>query len=156
MIILLVYVRPARTFWNSTHVLSTQPFRADWSRKLLHNPMWNMAANSILYSIYPLSTRNRERLHHQNDTFLFCSVYVVSSQWSAVSSTVYVHILVAETGFERGVGWGKFKKKRGVCIYIKSLHTQGGTYIDKVCKNLCKVREQYMYHKWYVMSQIRY
>ena len=43
-------------------------------------------------------------------------IYVASSQRSAVSSTVHVHILGAETGFERGVVWGKVKKKRGVCI----------------------------------------
>ena len=45
-------------------------------------------------------------------------IYVASSQWSAVSSTFHVHILGRETGFERGAGWSKVKKKRGVCIYI--------------------------------------
>ena len=45
-------------------------------------------------------------------------IYVASSQRSTVSSTVYVHKLVVETGFEWGVGWGKVKKKRGVFINI--------------------------------------
>ena len=61
-------------------------------------------------------------------------IYVASSQWSAVSFIVHVRILGAETCFEVGVGCGNVKKKRGVCIYIRPLQTQGGTYIDKVCK----------------------
>ena len=41
-----------------------------------HNLMWNMAVNNISYPIYPLSTGNWERIHHQNDTFLFLfSIY---------------------------------------------------------------------------------
>ena len=53
-----------------------------------------------------------------------------------VNGALYLHILGAETGFERGVGSGKVKKKRGVCIYIRPLQTQGETYIDKMCKKL--------------------
>ena len=41
--------------------------------------------------------------------------YVAPSQRSAVSSIVHVHILGAETCFERGVGWGKVKTK---CMHL--------------------------------------
>ena len=71
---------------------------------------------------------------HKGTWCRYEGVYVASSQRSAVLTTVYVHILVAETGFERGVGSGKVKNKRDVCINIRPLHTQGRTYIDKMCK----------------------
>ena len=54
---------------------------------------------------------------------IYEGIYVASSQRSAVSSNddvhVHVHILGADTGFERGVGRGKVHKKRG--IYIRPL-----------------------------------
>ena len=59
MLIFVVNIRPARTFWNSTHCLLS-PFTLDWSRNLWHNPMWNMAVNNISYPIYPLSTRTEK------------------------------------------------------------------------------------------------
>ena len=49
-------------------------------------------------------------------------------------SCTYKCILSSETCFEGSVGCGNVKKKRGVCIYIRPLQTQDGTYIDKVCK----------------------
>ena len=53
----------------------------------------------------------------------------------ALYHSLFMYIILgAETCFEGGVGCGKVKKKRGVCIYIRPLQTQGGTCIDKVCK----------------------
>ena len=51
---------------------------------------------------------------------------------------IFVPIQGGETGIERGVDWGEVKKKRGVCVYIRPLQTQGGTYIDKMCKTFVK------------------
>ena len=45
MLIFVVNIRPAQTFWNSTHRLLF-PFTLDWSRNLWHKPMWNMAVNN--------------------------------------------------------------------------------------------------------------
>ena len=59
MFIFVVNIRPARTFWNSTHCLLS-PFTLDWSRNLWHNPMWNMDVNNISYPIYPLSKRTEK------------------------------------------------------------------------------------------------
>ena len=59
MLIFVVNILPARTFWNSTHCLLSH-FTLDWSRNLWHNPMWNMAVNNISYPIYPLSTRTEK------------------------------------------------------------------------------------------------
>ena len=59
MVIFVVNIRQARTLWNSTHCLLS-PFTLDWSRNLLHNPMWNMAVNNISYPIYLLSTRTEK------------------------------------------------------------------------------------------------
>ena len=67
MLIFVGNIRPARTFWNSTHCL-LNPFTLDWSRNLWHNPMWNMAVNNISYSLYPYITKMIP--------FFFCSVYV--------------------------------------------------------------------------------
>ena len=55
---------------------------------------------------------------HKDTWCRYEGIYVVSSLRSVVSFTVHVHILGEETDFERGVGWGKVKKKRGVCINI--------------------------------------
>ena len=74
MLIFVVNIRPARTFWNSTHCLLS-PFTLDWSRNLLHNPMWNMAVNNISYPIYPLSTRTEKGYITKMIPFFFCSVY---------------------------------------------------------------------------------
>ena len=70
MLIFVVNICPARTFRNSTHCLLS-PFTLDWSRNLLHNPIWNMAVNNISYSIYPLSTRTEKGYITEIDTFLF-------------------------------------------------------------------------------------
>ena len=59
ILIFVVNIRPARTFWNSTHCLLS-PFTLDWSRNLLHNPIWNMADSNISYPIYPFSTRTEK------------------------------------------------------------------------------------------------
>ena len=56
MLIFVVNISPARTFWNSSHCLLS-PFTLDWARNLWQNPMWNMADNYSSYPIYPLSTR---------------------------------------------------------------------------------------------------
>ena len=56
--IFVVYIRPARTFLKSNCLPSLHTL--DWSRNLLHNPMWNMAVNNILYSIYPISMRTEK------------------------------------------------------------------------------------------------
>ena len=50
-----------------------------------------------------------------------------------VNGALYIHILGAETGFERRVDLGNVKEKRGVCIYIRPMQTQGGSYICKMC-----------------------
>ena len=75
MLIFVVNIRPARTFWNSTHCLLS-PFTLDWSRNLWHNLMWNMAVNNISYPIYPLSTRTEKGYITKMIPFFFCSVYV--------------------------------------------------------------------------------
>ena len=75
MLIFVVNIRPARTFWNSTHCLLS-PFTLDWSRNLLHNPMWNMAVNNISYPIYPFSTRTEKGYITKMIPFFFCSVYL--------------------------------------------------------------------------------
>ena len=74
MLIFVVNIRPARTFWNSTHCLLS-PFALDWSRNLLHNPMWNMAVSNISYPIYQLSTRTEKGYTTKMIPFFFCSVY---------------------------------------------------------------------------------
>ena len=74
MLIFVVNIRPARTFWNSTHCLLS-PFTLDWSRNLWHNPMWNMAVNNISYPMYPLSTRTEKGYITKMIPFFFCSVY---------------------------------------------------------------------------------
>ena len=74
MLIFVVNIRPARTFWNSTHCLLS-PFTLDWYRNLWHNPMWNMAVNNISYPIYPLSTRTEKGYITKMIPFFFCSVY---------------------------------------------------------------------------------
>ena len=71
----MVNIRPARTFWNSTHCLLS-PFTPDWSRNLWHNPMWNVAVNNISYPIYPLSTRTEKGYITKMIPFFFCSVYI--------------------------------------------------------------------------------
>ena len=75
MIIFVVNIRPARTFWNSTHC-TLSPFTLDWSRNLWHNPMWNMAVNNISYPIYPLLTRTEKGYITKMIPFFFCSVYL--------------------------------------------------------------------------------
>ena len=74
MLIFVANIRPARTFWNSTHCLLS-PFKLDWSRNLWHNPMWNMAVNNISYPIYPLSSRTEKCYSTKMIPFFFCSVY---------------------------------------------------------------------------------
>ena len=74
MLIFVVNIRPARTFWNCTHCLLS-PFTLDWSRNLLHNPMWNMAVNNISYSIYLLSTKIENGYTTKGIPIFFCSVY---------------------------------------------------------------------------------
>ena len=74
MLIFVVNIRPARTFWNSTHCLLS-PFTIDWSRNLWHNPMWNTAVNNISYPIYPLSKRTEKGYITKMIPFFFCSVY---------------------------------------------------------------------------------
>ena len=59
MLIFVVNIRPARTFWNSTRCLLS-PFTLDWSRNLWHNPMWNMAVNNISYPMYPIQRELRK------------------------------------------------------------------------------------------------
>ena len=80
MLIFVVNIRPARTFRNSTHCLLS-PFTLDWSRNLLHNPMWNMAVNNISYPIFPLSTRIEKGYTTKIIPFFFCSVYMT---WSHI------------------------------------------------------------------------
>ena len=75
MLIFAVNIRPARTFWNSTHSLLS-PFTLDWSRNLWHNPMLNMAVNNISHPIYPLSTRTEKGYITKMIPFFFCSVYI--------------------------------------------------------------------------------
>ena len=74
MLIFVVNIRPARTFWNSTHCLLSR-FMLDWSRNLWHNPTWNMAVNNISYPIYPLSMRTQKGYITKMIPFFFCSVY---------------------------------------------------------------------------------
>ena len=71
-----------------------------------------------------------------------------SSQRSTVSSTVHVHILGVEKGFERGVGWGKVRKKEVFAFISDLCRTKAEHTYIRCVKILCKVREQYMYHKW--------
>ena len=75
MLIFVINIRPARTFWNSTHCLLS-PFTLDWSWNLLHNPMWNIAVDNIPYPIYPLSTRTEKCYITKMIPFFFCSVYI--------------------------------------------------------------------------------
>ena len=74
MLIFVVNIRPARTFWNSTHYLLS-PLTLGWSWNLWHNPMWNMAVNNISYPIYLLSTRTEKGYITKMIPFFFCSVY---------------------------------------------------------------------------------
>ena len=85
MVIFVVSIRPARTFWNSTHCLLS-PFTLDWSRNLWHNPMWNIAVNNISYPIYPLSTRTEKGYITKMIPFFFCSVYLYSLQKVIIST----------------------------------------------------------------------
>ena len=80
MLIFVVNIRPARTFWNSTHCLLS-PFTLDWSRNLWHIPMWNMAVINISYPIYPLSTSTEKGYITKMIPFFFCSVYFVSKNF---------------------------------------------------------------------------
>ena len=50
-LLFVVNIRPARTFWDSTHCLLS-PFTLDWSRNLWHNPMRNMAVKTIFHISY--------------------------------------------------------------------------------------------------------
>ena len=77
MLIFVINIRPARTFWNSTHCLLS-PFTLEWSRNLWHYLMWNMAVNNISYPIYPLSTRTVKGYFTKMIPFFFCSVYIIS------------------------------------------------------------------------------
>ena len=75
MLIFVVNIRPARTFWNSTHCLLS-PFTLNWSRNLLRNPMWNMTVNNMSYSIYLLSTKI-EKVYITKIIPFFFFVYVL-------------------------------------------------------------------------------
>ena len=75
ILIFVVNIRPARTCWISTHCL-LGPFTLDWSRNLLHNPMWYMAVDNISYPIYPLSTRTEKCNITKIIPFFFCLVYL--------------------------------------------------------------------------------
>ena len=81
--------RPARTCWNSIHC-QLNPFMLDWSRNLLHNPMWNMAVNNISYPIYPLSTRIEKGFTTKIIPFFFvqysCTIY---NLWSITSNNIF-------------------------------------------------------------------
>ena len=47
---------------------------------------------------------------------------------------------------------GPSQENESLCINIRPLQIKGGTFIDLKCvNNLCKVREQYMYHRLYIM-----
>ena len=84
MLIFVVNIRQARTFWNSTHCLLS-PFTLDWSRNLWHNTMWNMAVINISYPIYPLSTRTEQGYRTKMIPFFFCSVYTETKKFSNTS-----------------------------------------------------------------------
>ena len=70
MLIFVVNIRPAWTFWNSTLCLRS-PLILDWSRNLSHNPMSNMAVNNISYSIYLLSTKIEKGYTTKSIPFFF-------------------------------------------------------------------------------------
>ena len=84
-------IRPARTFWNSTHCLLS-PFTLDWYRNLWHNPMWNMAVNNISYPIYPLSTRTEKGYITKMIPFFFCSVYLLYMTTESDTTLVFYSI----------------------------------------------------------------
>ena len=67
-------IPPARTFWNYTHCLLS-PFTLDWSRNLLHYPMWNMTDNNISYPTYPFSRRIEKSYTIKIIPFFCCLVY---------------------------------------------------------------------------------
>ena len=90
MLIFVVNIHPARTFWNSTHCLPS-PFTLDWSWNLKHNLMWNMAVNNISYPIYPLSTRTEKGSITKMISFFFCSVYFQRGQFEFVSGIQYLN-----------------------------------------------------------------
>ena len=81
MLIFVINIRPARTFWNSNNCLLI-PFTLDWSRNLLHNPMWNMTVNNISYLKYPLSTRPEKGYITKIISFFF------------VQYTIYIFIYI--------------------------------------------------------------
>ena len=103
MLIFVVNIRPARTFWNSTHCLLSL-FTLDWSRDLWHNPMWNMAVNNISYPIYPLSTRTEKGYLTKMIPFFFCSVYIWYTGYpdSIISSTILFVFFFASKELSRG------------------------------------------------------
>ena len=82
MLIFVVNIRPARTFWNSTHCLRS-PFTLDWSRNLWQDPMWNMAVNKISYPIYPLSTRTEKGYITKMIPFFFFVQYTLVLMWNS-------------------------------------------------------------------------
>ena len=68
-------------FLNNPRILNS--FTLNWSRNVLHNPMWNMAVNSISYSIYLLSTKIEKGYTTKIIPFFFCSVY--EAKWPRVT-----------------------------------------------------------------------
>ena len=94
MLIVVVNIRPARTFWNSTLCLLS-PFTLDWSRNLWHNPMWNMAANNISYPIFPLLTRTEKGYITKMIPFFFCSVYIHWMLYQYVMCYIWVCVAYA-------------------------------------------------------------
>ena len=81
MLIFVVNFRPAQIFWNSTHCLLS-PFTLDWSRNVLHNPMWNMAVNNISYPMYPLSTGTEKGYITKSIPFFIC--YILANKRSKI------------------------------------------------------------------------
>ena len=84
MLICVVNIRPAGTFWISTHYPLSR-FTLDWSRNLLHDPMWNMAVNNISYPIYmyPLKTNTEKNYITKIIPFFLYSVYMTRFDYNA-------------------------------------------------------------------------
>ena len=96
MLIFVANIRPARTFWNSTHCLLS-PFTLDWSRNLWHNPMWNMAVNNISYPISPLSTRTEKGYITKMIPFFFVQ-YICCFRMVNSRDTQSIIVIIPEMG----------------------------------------------------------
>ena len=148
MLIFVVNIRPARTFWNSTHCLLS-PFTLDWSQNLWHNLMWNMAVNNVSYPIYPLSTRTEKGYITKMIPFFFCSVYIHIEY-------IKINILIKITRRALFVWGGSYIWLTGRPLYFSDRpekHKLGRGRWDLACCQVSLHSDQWFQKSWKCFKQ---